>query len=79
MPKRMTWDEMVEKYPDKWVVLDDVKYISEDDDINIESALVIQVVPDESANDIRLNNNRKGRRYTYRRTTEYLDFMGVML
>lgn len=76
MPKRMTWDEMVKEYPDQWVVLDDVKYISEEDDINIESALVIQVVPDELADDTRLKNNRKGLRYTYRRTTEYLDFMG---
>lgn len=28
LPERLTWDKVVERYPDQWVVLDDVNYIS---------------------------------------------------
>ena len=39
MGKRMTWEEIQEKYPDQWVGLIDVKYVN-DDGITIESAVV---------------------------------------
>lgn len=37
--KRMTWEEIKDKYPDQWVGLTDVEYI-ENDGISIESAVV---------------------------------------
>ena len=39
MTERMTWKEIQEKYPDRWVGLMDVEYI-DDDGISIESAVV---------------------------------------
>lgn len=37
--KRMSWEEIQQKYPDQWVGLVDVKYLN-DDGISIESAVV---------------------------------------
>ena len=39
MNKRLTWKEIKEQYPDKWVGLIDVKY-KNNDNITIESAVV---------------------------------------
>lgn len=39
MTERMTWKEIQEKYPDRWVGLIDVNYI-EDDGISVESAVI---------------------------------------
>ena len=36
--KRMTWDEIVEKYPDKWVGMSDIDW---EDGANVRSAVVI--------------------------------------
>ena len=36
--KRMTWDEIVEKYPDKWVGLTQVDW---KDDANVRTAVVV--------------------------------------
>lgn len=78
MPKRMTWDEMVKEYPDKWVVLTDVTY-ADNHRANIESALVLKALPDEEASDERLRTNRQGLHYIYRRTTPYIECLGVDL
>ena len=37
MNKRMTWDEIVHKYPDQWVGLTDVEW---EDQSNVRSAIV---------------------------------------
>ncbi len=39
MEKRLTWEQIKQKYPNQWVGLVDVKYI-EDDGISVESAVV---------------------------------------
>lgn len=39
MFERLTWEQIQEKYPNQWVGLIDVKYMS-DDGISIESAIV---------------------------------------
>ena len=37
--ERLTWEEMQEKYPDRWLGLTDVKYAN-DDGVSVESAVV---------------------------------------
>lgn len=37
MEERMTWDEIVEKYPDQWVGLSDVEW---EDEANVKTAVV---------------------------------------
>ena len=76
MPKRMTWDEMVKEYPDQWVVMTDVKF-ADKHRANIESATVLQVLPDEEASNARLHTDRQGLPYLYRRITPYAGYMGV--
>lgn len=39
MKERLTWEQIQEKYPDKWVGLVDVKYVN-DDGVSVESAIV---------------------------------------
>lgn len=39
MEERLTWKQIQEKYPDKWVGLVDVKYVN-DDGVSVESAIV---------------------------------------
>lgn len=78
MPERMTWDEMVEKYPDKWVVLTDVKF-EDEGHADVESAVVVQVLSDDEESIVHLRNDSQGINYLYRRTTEYLGFIDAML
>lgn len=40
MEERLTWKEIVEKYPKQWVGLKDVKFV-DDDGVNVESAIVV--------------------------------------
>lgn len=70
MPERMTWDEMVKKYPDQWVVLTDVNF-EDECRANVESAIVVKVLYDAEESRVHLSNDRKGIHYLYRRTTEY--------
>lgn len=37
--ERLTWEQIQERYPDKWVGLVDVKYVN-DDGVSVESAIV---------------------------------------
>lgn len=39
MKERLTWEQIQEKYPDRWVGLVDMKYVN-DDGISVESAIV---------------------------------------
>ncbi len=39
MEERLTWEQIQEKYPDRWVGLIDVKYVN-DDGVSVESAVV---------------------------------------
>lgn len=39
MEERLTWEQIQEKYPDKWVGLVEVKYVN-DDGVSVESAVV---------------------------------------
>ncbi len=62
--KRMTWDEMVTAYPDKWVVVKDAKM----DGPDILSGVLVDVQTDDMIDQYELDNWGKG--YECRRTTE---------
>lgn len=46
MPERLTWEEIVERYPDEWVALEDVE---DDEFVNIISAVVVEHGSDHDA------------------------------
>ncbi len=64
--RRMTWDQMVEEYPDMWVVISNP--VMDGDHPDILEGDVVAAVDDDSLADFEdshVNDN-----YTYRRTTE---------
>ena len=64
MGERLTWDEMVEKYPDKWVAVDKAEKKGSD----VLSGVLVAVIPDKDIEDYMADNLRKG--YDFVRTTE---------
>ena len=68
---RITWDEMVRKHPDKWVVVKDAKMNGPD----IISGVVVAVLSDDEITDYRLKNTRHD--YEFCRTTEG-EFDGII-
>lgn len=64
MDNRMKWDEMVQQYPDKWVVVKDAEKSGPD----VLSGILVAVVCDDDIGDYMANNFRKG--YDFARTTE---------
>ena len=76
--QRLTWEQIRTAYPDQWVALTDVKYMN-DDEINVESAVVICGMTDSDYIGQRLEFMRQGRMYEYERTEYTRGFMGVML
>ena len=63
MNRRMTWDEMVREYPDRWVVVEDAEKNGPD----VLSGKLVAVITDEEIGDYQADNLRKG--YDFRRTT----------
>ena len=76
--QRLTSGQIRTAYPDQWVALSDVKYMN-DDEINVESAVVICGMADGDYIGQRLEFMRQGRMYEYERTEDTRGFMGVML
>ena len=64
MGNRMTWEDIVKKYPDKWVVLKDPVL----DGSDIVTGIVVDVKSDDEILSYRLENFDK--KYDYCRTTE---------
>lgn len=62
--KRMAWDEMVSRYSDMWVVVDDAELSGPD----IVSGIVVDAVSDDDIGHYQAENFEKG--YEYCRTTE---------
>ncbi len=62
--KRVTWQEMVDNYPDMWVVVRD----AEMDGPDIISGILVDVKSDNDIGDYRIKNHNRGLKY--RRTTE---------
>ena len=68
--KRMSWDEMVKEYPDRWVVIKD----AEMDGPDIISGIIVTVKSDDDIMRFRIDNQKKG--YKFYRTSEG-DFYGI--
>ena len=62
--KRITWQEMVDKYSDMWVAVKD----AEMDGPNILSGVLVDVKSDDDISQYRIKNKKKG--YIFSRTTE---------
>ena len=67
--RRMSWDEMVKEYPDRWVVIKD----AEMDGPDIISGIIVTVKSDDDIMRFRIDNQKKG--YKFYRTSEG-DFLG---
>ena len=78
MSERMTWKEIQEKYPDQWVALTDVYYLN-NDNCNVESAVLICVMSDEDYVQTRLRFIHEGKDYAYTRTNDIKGFVGVTI
>ena len=78
MTKRMTWAEIQEKYPDKWVALDDVVFLN-NDGCNVESAVVVCAMIDDEYIDKRLDFIHSGLEYDYERTEDVQSFAEVIV
>ena len=63
---RMKWDQMVEQYPDMWVVI--ANPVMDGDHPDIMEGDVVDVVSDDEIGDYRLSHMSQN--YEYRRTTE---------
>ena len=64
MGERMTWAEMVEKYPDKWVALKDVEW----DGADVGSAVLVAALSNDEFIDFEVAHLNED--YDYVRTTE---------
>ena len=71
MGKRLTWDEMVSQYPERWVVLKD----TEKDGSDVVSGILVAVKTDDEIIPYESENMRKG--YEFWRTTEG-EFYGLI-
>lgn len=47
MRERLTWEEIKAKYPNQWVGLIDIEYLTPEDGTNIKSGVVISVSEDK--------------------------------
>ncbi|MCM1267072.1 MAG: hypothetical protein NC302_04130 [Bacteroidales bacterium] len=68
MPERLTWEQMVQKYPDKWLALSDCEYYDSSETTIIKAAVYKVFDSDDEYEDFRIDNMGKGYRYRY--TTE---------
>lgn len=66
MKERITWEEMVKRYPDQWVVLED----AEMDGSTILSGIVVNVCTDDEIDSYFLETFKEGKRYIKERTTD---------
>ena len=68
----MTWDAIIEKYPDKWVVLSNVVF----NGVDVVSADVVDIKSDEEISAYKAKHRMDG--YIFRRTTEE-DWNGIIV
>ncbi len=62
--EHLTWEEIIEKYPDCWVALANCNMLYG----GIQDADIVAVLADDEVDDFRVKNWGTG--YRYRRTTE---------
>lgn len=66
MSERLTWKEIVAKYPDQWVVMDEVSK----DGSTILSGVIVETCTDDEIDSYFVKTLRDGKRYTKRRTAD---------
>jgi hypothetical protein len=76
MPERLTWEQIVDRYPNQWVALTDVEYLN-NDKINVESGIVVANMTDDEYIDKRVSFIKQGLYYSYWRTSDIAHFVGV--
>lgn len=69
MAERLTWEQMVQKYPDKWLALYNCRYYDDLSEATIVEATIFKVFHTEEEYEKFLIDNI-GRGYRYRYTTE---------
>lgn len=74
--QRLTWEQICTIYPDQWVALADVEYMS-NDEINVKSAVVVCSMADCDYVGQRLKFMKEGKHYEYERTEDTRGFVGV--
>jgi len=74
MAERLTWDEIVEKYPDRWVGLTDVERETPDDP-NVISAVVKYT--DKNMNELLRLQLKDRNLYSIYTTPDHIPFVGV--
>lgn len=74
MAERLTWDEIVKKYPDRWVGLTDVERDAPDDP-NVISAVVKYT--DKSMNDLLRLKLEEPDLFSLYTTPDHIPFVGV--
>ncbi len=67
MGERLSWEEIRDRYPDKWVVLRDCEWKNKS---NIKSAVIIDTCEDEEISQRRIQSRKNGDGLIFRRTTE---------
>jgi len=65
--KFYTWDELVEEFPDKWIVVEDARLT---DAGFIESGKLIAVCKDEEIDEFVVSCYQNNKNISYERTTE---------
>ena len=56
MPERLTWDQMAQKYPDRWLALSDCRYYDSSETTITEAAVYKVFDSDDEYEDFRIDN-----------------------
>ena len=67
--QRYQMTDLITKFPDQWVILDDVEWENRS---TVKSGVLVGVCSDRDMSGIRMKNRRAGKKYIYRRTSEGL-------
>lgn len=70
--KRMTWDDIVKQYPDKWVAFSSYNGWGPD----VDDGIIEIVLSDDEYPEYRASHLRDG--WFYKRTTDNVDFGGFI-
>lgn len=66
MPDFKTWDEIVEQYPDEWIILGDIQY---NEDGALIGGIIVERCTDKTVDDAILKYDEQGLDYLHLRTT----------
>ena len=75
MNERMTWDEIVEKYPEQWLGLTDAEW-ADDEHAEILSAIVSYT--DKSADELLIMMHDSGQKIIARSTPRHSMYVGYL-